>query len=104
MLPDPLQEYLDRCSKSERGKVLKAVAMLSTQSTFEQAVRAVTEALQHGVQDVDSLVAIHNRITGIIPQLGPVRLPVGIPELTAFRFDAGEYDKALLQGGGRSCN
>lgn len=104
MLPDPLQEYLDGCSKSERGKVLKAVAMLSKQSSFEQAVRAVTEALLHRVQDVDSLVAIHSRITGMIPQLEPVKLPAGIPELTVFRFDAGEYDKALLQGGGRPCN
>ncbi|WP_003545637.1 ATP-binding protein [Desulfotomaculum nigrificans] len=29
---------------SERGKVLKAVAMLNAKSSFEQVVRAVTEA------------------------------------------------------------
>ncbi|AFV10943.1 hypothetical protein Tph_c07110 [Thermacetogenium phaeum DSM 12270] len=66
-------------------------------------MNAVTEALLYGVQDIDSLIAIHSRITGIIPQLEPVKLPEGIPELTAFRFNAEEYDEAFLKGGVDVC-
>jgi transposase len=54
MLPDPLREYLDGLSKSERGKALKAIALLCAKSSFEQAVNAVAEALLYGVQDLDS--------------------------------------------------
>lgn len=103
MLPDPLREYLDGCSKSERGKALKALAVLCAKSSFEQAVNAVAEALLYGVLDLDSLVAIHNRITNITPPLEPVKIPEGVPELTAFRFNAVDYDKAFLKGGVNVC-
>ncbi|KYO68560.1 hypothetical protein ATZ99_00690 [Thermovenabulum gondwanense] len=103
MLPDPLREYLDGLSKSERGKALKALAALCAKSSFEQAVNAVAEALLYGVQDLDSLVAIHNRITSITPPLPPVKIPEGVPELTAFRFNAEDYDKAFLKGGANLC-
>ncbi|WP_083947322.1 IS21 family transposase [Thermovenabulum gondwanense] len=99
MLPDPLREYLEGCSKSERGKALKILASLCIESSFEKALSAVTQAILYGVKDLDSLIAIHSRITGITPQLELVRLPEEIPELKAFSFNAEEYDKAFLKGG-----
>ncbi|WP_244269748.1 hypothetical protein [Caldanaerovirga acetigignens] len=66
-------------------------------------MKAVAEALLYGMQDLDSLVAIHNRITSITPQLEPVKIPEGVPELTPFRFNAEDYDKAFLKGGANVC-
>lgn len=104
MLPLSVQEYLDGCSKRERSKVLKVLAELCVKSGFEQAVNAVEEALIYGVQDLDSLVTIHNRITGITPPLKPLKMPEGLPELTEFHFDAEGYDRAFLKGGMDICS
>ena len=60
-------------------------------------MNAVEEALIYGVQDLDSLVTIHNRITGITPPLKPLKMPEGLPELTEFHFDAEGYDRAFLK-------
>ena len=60
--------------------------------------------LIYGVQDLDSLVTIHNRITGITPPLKPLKMPEGLPELTEFHFDAEGYDRAFLKGGMDICS
>lgn len=103
MLPDPLKNYLDGCKKRERGKVLAGIARLCSNSSFEQAVNSVSEALLYGVSDLDSLIAIHNRLTGVIPNVAPVHLPQEIPELTPYEPDIGKYDAILKERGGRLC-
>lgn len=105
MLPDPLQTYLDGIDKSDRGKILRAIAALSEQSSFAHAVSTVGQALEHGVQDIDSLVALHKRLTGVIPPLPEIRMPEGLPKLTAFYFDAKMYDAVLSisKGGDHQC-
>jgi transposase len=105
MLPDPLQTYLDRISKSERGKILRALANLCENSSFEQAVMTVEHALNHGVKDLDSLVALHQRLNNVVPPLPNVHLPEGLPRLATFHFDAKAYDAALHggKGGEKGC-
>ncbi len=103
MLPDPLKNYLDGCKKSERGKVLAGIARLCDKSSFDQAVNSVSEALLYGVSDLDSLIAVHNRLTGFIPDIAPVHLPQEIPALTPCEPDISKYDAILRKKGGRSC-
>ena len=103
MLPDPLKEYLDKRSKSERGVVLRGIASLCESNSFEQAVNAVSQAMKHGVLDTDSLRALHNRLYGIVPSLEPCTLPPGVADVNSFSFDATEYDKAFLKGRSRVC-
>jgi hypothetical protein len=47
MLPDPLCEYLEKCNKNDRGKILKTIATLTEKSSFEKAVETITEALSY---------------------------------------------------------
>lgn len=105
MLPDPVQAYMDGISKSERGQILRILATLCERSSFEQAVRTVEQALARGVQDIDSLVALHQRLTGVIPPVPEVRLPGDLPQLAAFHFDTKAYDAALYnhKGGEKPC-
>ena len=53
MLPYPIKEYLEKCTKSDRGKVLKAIASLSEKSGFEKALVTVNSALNfpHTLED-----------------------------------------------------
>ena len=105
MLPDPVQSYLEGIGKSERGKILRALATLCEDSSFEQALRTIEQALDRGVKDIDSLVALHQRLTGVVPPLPNVRLPEGLPQMAAFHFDAKAYDAALYgaKGGEKAC-
>ena len=105
MLPDPMQTYLEGISKTERGKMLRTLATLCEKSNFEKAVRTIEQALDRGVQDIDSLVALHQRLTDVVPPLPDVRLPEGLPHLATFRFDASAYDEALrgAKGGEKVC-
>ncbi len=103
MLPDPLKNYLEGCKKSEQGKVLAGIARLCSSNSFEQAVEAVSEALLYGAGDLDSLIAIHNRLTGLIPNMAPVHLPQDIPVLTPCEPDMSTYDAILMKRGGQSC-
>lgn len=103
MLPEPLQEYLEGCSNKEQGQALRAVAALCSKSTFEQAIEAVAEALRHGAKDLDSLIALHSRISGITPPMGPLKQTEEIPKVPTFRFEASKYDEAFLKGDVRAC-
>lgn len=100
MLPDPMQAFLDGINKSERKQILRALAVLCEQSGFKQAVRTVEQALERRVQDMDSLVALHQRLSGVVPPLPDVRLPEGLPQLVGFHFDAKAYDRVLYSGKG----
>jgi hypothetical protein len=98
-LPEPLKEYLDRCTKGEKGKILKAVAELTEKSSFEQAVETVNSALNYDAIDVDSLINIHNRLHGYVIKLNPVRMPAGLPQLKAYAPEFSIYDDRLGKAG-----
>jgi len=100
MLPDPLKDYVEKRSLSERGMVLRTIARLCESSSFEQAVSAVSLAIKHDVLDSDSLRALHSHLHNIIPNLEPCKLPQGVSDVNAFSFDATLYDKAFLKGRG----
>ena len=102
--PNSSNKYLGNSSRRERGNVLRTIAVLCEKSPFDDVVRAVTEALDRGVRDVDSLIALHRRITEELPRLEPVTLPDGIPALSEFRFDASPYDAMLNKGGKEVCS
>lgn len=105
MLPEAVQAYIEGITKSERGKILRALATLCQQSSFDQAIKTVEQAIERGVKDIDSLVALHQRLTVVVPPLPDVRLPEGLPHMAAFHFDAKAYDAALHggKGGGKAC-
>jgi transposase len=99
MLPGSIQCYLERCSKSDTGKVLQVIATLTEKSGFERAVETLDNALQYDVTDADSLVILHNRIHGNVIELAPIKLAVNIPALARFNPDLAAYDASLAKAG-----
>jgi len=55
MLPDPVQEFLSSCDYQAKKEVLRVLARLTKESSFEQATEALVAALEHGACDADSI-------------------------------------------------
>jgi transposase len=103
MLPDPVQEYLEKCTKSEKGKLLRAIATLTEKSGFEKAVETIGAALSYAVTDIDSLHNLHNRLHAKVVQFDPVKLQAYVPQLKRYVPDFAAYDKNLGEAGEPKC-
>lgn len=98
MLPESLQGYLEKCNKSDKGKVLQVIAKLTKESSFESAVETIDHALKYDATDADSLISLHNRIHKNTVELPPIRLAGNIPELIRVTPNLAAYDVSLKAG------
>jgi transposase len=103
MLPESIKNYLERCNKSDKGKVLQVIATLTETSGFECAVETVDNALKYEATDTDSLIGLHNRIHGNVIELAPIRLAGNIPDLVRVIPDLTAYDRSLGKAGVQKC-
>ncbi|MGI6752599.1 MAG: IS21 family transposase [Anaerovoracaceae bacterium] len=103
MLPDALKEYLDRCNKTDRGKVLQVVSRITDESGFENAIRTVNEALNYGAADPDSLLMTHTRMNMPKLKLNPVEVPPSIPQMEKVVADISVYQSLLAKAGEMPC-
>ena len=88
------------------AEVLRALALLSEQDGFERAVRSVSEAASRGLEDLDSLLAIHGHLHGEHPSdrmaIDEGILP-NLPQLPKVPFQSEVYDSFLVAGGRLPC-
>jgi hypothetical protein len=103
MLPQSLKDYLDKCNRSDRGKILRVVATLTQKNGFEGALATVDHALQYAATDIDSLINLHNRIYSNVPELAPMHLAGNIPELMRLTPNLEVYDARLAKAGEPKC-
>ncbi len=98
MLPDSLQQHLQTLTKSDCGKILKTIAILTKQNSFELAIDSVKQAIARGVSDHDSIVATHNRLHTQVVALPSLKTPDGTPKLPENTYDGSDYDLLMLGG------
>ena len=98
MLPDPVQGWLDLCSRQERGKALKLLAELTENSDFATAAEAFRQSVLYDAFDLDSVTALHSRMTTVLPSLESIVLPSSVPKLRQLPSDVKRYDR-MLKGG-----
>lgn len=103
MLPESLRTYLDKCSRSDKGKILRVIATLTARNGFEGALETIDNALKYAATDIDSLINLHNRIYGHVPELAPMHLAGNIPELTRVTLNLTAYDARLGKAGEAKC-
>jgi len=103
LLPAGIKAYLEKCTKSDKGKVLQVIASLTEKSSFENAVETVDKALLYDVSDTDSLINLHNRLHGNVVELPPTRLNGKIPELGRVAPNLAAYDVRLEKAGAQKC-
>ena len=91
LLPEPLQQYLEKSIPGEKRKILNLVAKLTEESSFDNAIAAVSRAASYPACDVDSLLSVYRRMneTIHIP-----RIKQG-PSLKPCTIDLSIYDKQL---------
>jgi len=95
MMPSAMKQYLEGCSNSETGKVLKVMAELTLRTGFESALNTVNQALSYGASDADSLKNLYRRIYAEVPELPPMNLGPEIPEVGQMTTNLTEYDAFL---------
>jgi len=97
MMPDILQQWLSKQPRDAVGKALSLIAELTEHGDFATTCSAVTDSLRQGVSDVDSLLALHDRMTryagfSVVSAKAP---RVSAPQV---RFDPNRYDQMLAGG------
>lgn len=102
MLPDPLREYLMRCGKGVRGRILSALAELTQKDGFGKAVETVGSALDYDAADADSLINLHGFLNTENNPPAAIKLSEDIPRLKKVTPDLSSYDIALHKAGGRN--
>ena len=72
MMPEEMKEFLEKCSSTEVGKILKVLAELTERSNFENAVNTINQALDYGISDADNLQSLYARLYSNLPELPPM--------------------------------
>jgi hypothetical protein len=97
MLPNEIQQFLDSCSYQAKKDTLRILAKLTEKSSFSQATEAVRAVIVHNARDVDSVVAMFNRLNSDIVDLDPMVLPANIPEIPPVKPNLNSYDRMFLR-------
>lgn len=100
MMPATLKQFLEGCTNTETGKVLKILAELTDRTGFDSALGTVREALCYGASDADSLQNLYRRLYADVPELPPMPLGSGIPDVGQMPANLAVYDIFLKKGGG----
>lgn len=99
MLPEPIQDFLDNCDYPSKKETLTVLAKLSETNGFNKATEALLVALNHGVSDADSIIAMFSRLNSEVLDLDPLVLPASVPCMPQVQANVGEYDRLFLNGG-----
>jgi transposase len=103
MLPEALKDYLEKCGRGDKGKILRVIAALTERNGFEGALATVDHALKYAATDIDSLINLHNRIYGQVPEMTPMLLAGNIPQLIRVTPNLAAYDARLAKAGEPKC-
>lgn len=100
MMPGTMKEYLEGCSHTEVGRVLKTLTELTNRTGFESAVNTVNQAIYYDAKDADSLKNLYRRLYSNAPELPPMPLNPGIPQMKQMSANLIAYDAFLERKGG----
>lgn len=64
--------------------------------TMTPKIATESQALEYNACDIDSIIAIYNRLTKALPQLMPIKVLQGIPELKECVNKASDYDSLIV--------
>jgi len=99
MMPPAMKQFLQNCSHTETGKVLRVLAELTDRTGFDSALHTVNQALLYGASDADSLKNLYRRIYTDVPELPPIPLSSEIPDVGQMPSSLISYDAFLKKGG-----
>jgi len=98
-LPVTLREYLDNSDYETKKQFLKMFTKMTVLSGLDVAISALSEGLDRGVNDPDSVWALYCRLTTMHLSIPEINLPASVPELKVYVSDISVYDDLILRGG-----
>ena len=98
MMPEQLQLFLDTCSNTERGKILRVLSELTDRTGFDSALQTVHQAVIYQAANADSLQNLYRRLYSDVPHLPPLQPQEGIPGISQLPVNLSDYDR-FLKGG-----
>lgn len=98
MMPSTMKQFLESCSNTETGKVLKILAELTDRTGFDSALNTINQALCYGASDADSLKNLYRRIYADMPELPSMTLGSEIPDVGQMTSNLIPYDEFLKKG------
>ena len=98
MMPEPMRMFLDTCTNTEIGKVLKVLSELTDRTGFDSAVQTVNQAIIYNTTDADSLKSLYRRLYSDIPELPNLKPQAELPEIEQMPTSLKLYDQ-FLRGG-----
>lgn len=101
MMPESMQEYMDKCENADRGRTLKVLAELTRRSGFDSAINTVNTAIRLNASDPDSLLNLYRRTYMDVPPMPALELQDSFPPMKTIVFPS-ELDvlDSVLRGGG----
>lgn len=99
MMPSEMKRFLANCSNTETGKILKLLAELTDRTGFDSALTTISQALDYGASDADSLRNLYRRIYSDVPELPPLTTHSEIPVVEQMSANLITYDAFLRKGG-----
>jgi len=98
IMPSAMKQFIEGCSNTETGKVLKVLAELTDRTGFDSALDTINQALLYGAADADSLRNLYRRIHADVPELPAMPIDAGIPNVSRMKADLVSYDVLLGKG------
>ena len=98
MMPGEMQNYLDICDSTDRGKILKTLSELTERTGFDSAIQTVNQAVLYQATDPDSLKSLYRRLYSDIPELPPMNTRGIAPQMEQMTADLISYDRFLKKG------
>jgi len=99
MMPAEMKQFLEGCSNTETGKVLRVLAELTDRTGFDSALCTVNQALTYGTSNADSLKSLYRRLYADVPELPAMPPGSKIPDIGQMPADLVPYDELLKQRG-----
>ena len=103
MMPETFQDYLEKCSRSDIGKILQVISLLTERSSFEKATETVSRALLYDAIDADSLLNLHRRIHDSVVDIPIVSVQGKLSALEPVKPNLAAYDERLGRDGDERC-
>jgi transposase len=92
LLPNPVQTYMDRSSKQDRGSLLKALALMNQELGFDRACQVILQAIERNIHDYDSMILLYRKLHQSLPEMKLSGI-YDVPMENQVAFNTAVYDE-----------
>lgn len=92
LFPERIKDYLDNLNHEKLKDILKILNALTEETSFQTAVDALLDAIEHGANDSDSIRVLFKRKNSNIMPFNSKLIPADAPVMPELKPDINFYD------------